>query len=808
TLFLELDDGRGWAFDRVPGVGTLCIRHEATRNSGAHVAAPAPGSDFDAAAATGEHQLTAWTFVPPDSNKPLDLRREARLDSERSGERLKAGTIFHVSSEVVGEDGTLFLELDDGRGWAFDRVPGVGTLCTRHETTRNYASHVAVLAPGSDFDAVAAVGEHQLTAWTFVPPDSNKPLDLRREPRLDSERSGERLKAGSIFHVSSEVAGDDGTLFLELDDGRGWAFDRVPGVGTLCTRHETTRNSAAHVAVPAPGSDFDAVSAAGEHQLTAWIFVPPDSNKPLDLRREPRLDSERSGERLKAGSIFHVSSEVVGDDGTLFLELDDGWGWAFDRVPGVGTLCTRHETTRNFAAHVAVLAPGSDFDAVAATGDHQLTAWTFVPPDSNKPLDLRREPRLDSERSGERLKAGSIFHVSSEVAGDDGTLFLELDDGRGWAFDRVPGVGTLCTRHETTRNSAAHVAAPAPGSDFDAVAAVGEHQLTAWTFVPPDSNKPLDLRREPRLDSERSGERLKAGSIFHVSSEVAGADGTLFLELDDGRGWAFDRASFSVYRLSPHEAPRNSASHVAELAPGSEFDADAAVGDHQLTAWTFVPPDSNKPLDLRREPRLDSERSGERLKAGTIFHVSSEVAGADGTLFLELDDGRGWAFDRVPGVGTLCTRHEAPRNSAAHIAAPAPGSEVDSVAVAGEHQLPAPQQQQQQQQKQQQQQQQQQQQTTWTFVPPDSNKPMDLRLEPRLDSARSGMPNHVIQITDHSKEQQNNNNNNNSNKTTSKSQQTVMRKTLRCKIWRETAAGHRLPCLERSGHLLATKMLL
>ncbi|CAE8654132.1 unnamed protein product, partial [Polarella glacialis] len=364
--------------------------------------------------ATKQEVLTAWTFVPPDREKALDLRLEPRLDSQRTGEKLKAGSVFQVSSELVGEDGTLFLELDDGRGWAFDRVPGVGTLCTRHETTRNYASHVAVLAPGSDFDAVAATGDHQLTAWTFVPPDSNKPLDLRREPRLDSERSGERLKAGSIFHVSSEVAGDDGTLFLELDDGRGWAFDRASFLAYR--RHETTRNSAAHVAVPAPGSDFDAVSAAGEHQLTAWTFVPPDSNKPLDLRREPRLDSERSGERLKAGTIFHVSSEVVGDDGTLFLELDDGRGWAFDRVPGVGTLCTRHETTRNSAAHVAAPAPGSDFDAVAAVGEHQLTAWTFVPPDSNKPLDLRREPRLDSERSGERLKAGSIFHVSSEVA--------------------------------------------------------------------------------------------------------------------------------------------------------------------------------------------------------------------------------------------------------------------------------------------------------------------------------------------------------------------------------------------------------
>ncbi|CAE8615696.1 unnamed protein product, partial [Polarella glacialis] len=678
----------------VPGAGTLCTRHETTRNSAAHVAAPAPGSELDAVAATG--QLTAWTFVPPDSNKPLDLRREARLDSERSGERLKAGTFFHVSSEVAGDDGTLFLELDDGRGWAFDRVPGVGTLCTRHETTQNSAAHVAAPAPGSDFDAVTAAGEHQLTAWTFVPPDSNKPLDLRREARLDSERSGERLKAGSIFHVSSEVAGDDGT---------------VPGVGTLCIRHEATRNSGAHVAAPAPGSDFDAAAATGEHQLTAWTFVPPDSNKPLDLRREARLDSERSGERLKAGTIFHVSSEVVGEDGTLFLELDDGRGWAF--VPGVGTLCTRHETIRNSAAHVAAPAPGSELDAVAATG--QLTAWTFVPPDSNKPLDLRREARLDSERSGERLKAGSIFHVSSEVAGDDGTLFLELDDGRGWAFDRVPGVGTLCIRHEATRNSAAHVAAPAPGSDFDAAAATGEHQLTAWTFVPPDSNKPLDLRREARLDSERSGERLKAGSIFHVSREVVGADGTLFLELDDGRGWAFDRVPGVGTLCTRHETTRNYASHVAVLAPGSDFDAVAATGDHQLTAWTFVPPDSNKPLDLRREPRLDSERSGERLKAGSIFHVSSEVAGADGTLFLELDDGRGWAFDRVPGVGTLCTRHEAPRNSASHVAELAPGSEFDADAAVGDHQL-----------------------TAWTFVPPDGNKPLDLRREPRLDSERSG----------------------------------------------------------------------
>ncbi|CAE7461017.1 unnamed protein product, partial [Symbiodinium microadriaticum] len=102
--------------------------------------------------------------------------------------------------------------------------------------------------------------------------------------------------------------------FLQLADGRGFVFAALPDGGTLCFRY-----------------------AGG---LTSWIFEPP-THRPLDLRAEPAVDAERTGERLLPGSVFRCSSELL-HDGTLFLELDDGRGWAFSKAPNGEDLCRRH----------------------------------------------------------------------------------------------------------------------------------------------------------------------------------------------------------------------------------------------------------------------------------------------------------------------------------------------------------------------------------------------------------------------------------------------------------------------------------
>jgi len=66
---------------------------------------------------------------------------------------------------------------------------------------------------------------------------------------------------------------------------------------------------------------------------------------------------------------------------------------------------------------------------------------------------------------------------------------------------------------------------------------------------------------------------------------------------------------------------------------------------------------TNAAIGLRAVPELEGARTGDTLQPGAVFAVSEELRGADGTLFLRLADGRGWAFEGKPGEGTVCMRH-------------------------------------------------------------------------------------------------------------------------------------------------------
>lgn len=82
--------------------------------------------------------------------------------------------------------------------------------------------------------------------WMFRPPKG--PLDsapfcqsrcamrIRSAPNRSATKTRHALQPFSIFSVSREVQAADGILYLELMDGRGWVFEAVPEVGTMCIR--------------------------------------------------------------------------------------------------------------------------------------------------------------------------------------------------------------------------------------------------------------------------------------------------------------------------------------------------------------------------------------------------------------------------------------------------------------------------------------------------------------------------------------------------------------------------------------------
>merc|ERR1719401_174843 len=97
----------------------------------------------------------------------------------------------------------------------------------------------------------------------------------------------------------------------------------------------------------------------------------------------------------------------------------------------------RLELEASFARKVAEL-EGSFRGVEAALVGKATTEWRFDAGDGD-PLMLRAVPLLDGPRNPTVLEPGEVFAVVQEKPGDDGVLFLQLADGRGWAFDHKPG---------------------------------------------------------------------------------------------------------------------------------------------------------------------------------------------------------------------------------------------------------------------------------------------------------------------------------------------------------------------------------
>lgn len=229
--------------------------------------------------------------------------------------------------------------------------------------------------------------------WHFKPNDG-KPLIIRTAPAFDAAHAG-AIKPGEYFYVCEEKEGEDSVTFLKLFDGRGWVFDSKPEVGILCERVEAS----------------------------LWKYDGLGDRQPLMIRATPGVNAARTGQALQVGSWFYVSEELEGDDGVLYLLLADGRGWVFDHKPGIGVMCTNQEAA--FKSHL----------------------WRHTASD-RLPLCIRESPDIHGSRTGLTLLAGETFQVSQELAGSDGVLYLQLDDGRGWVFESRDGSKILCHQHE------------------------------------------------------------------------------------------------------------------------------------------------------------------------------------------------------------------------------------------------------------------------------------------------------------------------------------------------------------------------
>merc|ERR1712232_883235 len=98
--------------------------------------------------------------------------------------------------------------------------------------------------------------------------------------------------------------------------------------------------------------------------------------------------------------------------------------------------------------------------------------------------------------------------------------------------------------------------------------APGEREAgKVWTYEVIGNR--IQIRKEPKLDSEVQGEYLETGELFNVSERMRGADDDprIYLQLMDGRGFVYNLSSKDVHKVVVQEL---GTSTLAEAAPTEE----------------------------------------------------------------------------------------------------------------------------------------------------------------------------------------------------------------------------------------------
>lgn len=410
-------------------------------------------------------------------------------------------------------------------------------------------------------------------------------------------------------------------------------------------------------------------------QPERWQYN-PHVKVPIDIRAQPDVNGQRTPQTLKPGEHFLVCQEQEGADGILYLRLADGRGWVFDRKPDTGVMCVRQDgplisstpmvpvgspspsaglqnqaSTASFPAQFSALDTtmahfhmqqqqqqqqqqqllllqqqqlqqqqqqmlmGGAFGAQAPAGPlvppGAASRWLYQP-EVTALMDVRAEPDVNAPRTPHVLSPGDAFGVSEELKGEDGVLYLKLADGRGWAFDRKPDVGVMCVRQPS---------APPPGP-----------------LSLPAIGAPMPMQ----------GQVLQPASPGLAVVYAPAAPGATIAM--PSQGATLDGAAAAGARMTS-QSPRATA--VAGFAGITACEAAPATSH-----WMYAP-EVLAPIDTRAGPDIESQRLSHRLNPGETFEVCEERE-SGGVLFLKLADGRGWLFDRKPGVGGMCVRQPRP----------------------------------------------------------------------------------------------------------------------------------------------------
>lgn len=251
-------------------------------------------------------------------------------------------------------------------------------------------------------------------------------------------------------------------------------------------------------------------------KFTAYAVV---HHGPVGLRAFPSTqEADLNGDKLSPGQCIVVNSVAL-RGGTRFLRLVGG-GWAFEQINGAPVL-----------AQLSGLELGPWW--------YRVVCRDFV--------ETRRVPSCSNwARSGHVLCPGEVCVVGMRCC-IGGRRFLQLADGRGWAFERTPGGGGASSEGRAAL------------AECDGARPVADKELALDT---PRIGKEAGLWQYQVLDkpivalgTSWHGAVLEAGETFLVGARIAAngekaweprtrrapastsLDGRTWLELNDGRGW-------------------------------------------------------------------------------------------------------------------------------------------------------------------------------------------------------------------------------------------------------------------------------
>mmetsp|Transcript_7041 Transcript_7041/g.13064 ORF Transcript_7041/g.13064 Transcript_7041/m.13064 type:complete len:545 (+) Transcript_7041:71-1705(+) len=413
-----------------------------------------------------------------------------------------------------------------------------------------------------------------------------------------------------------------------------------------------------------PGTTVEYYSASLKQWILARVLGPGRQGGTLDLDCKEGVETSRV--RLPTGSLVPPSSvgSIMSSTGSMNNfggYPGTGAGAALPRTGGLGPWKVRAGESVFYlsSSHGWILARVSKFRVDELTYD--LDVKQQVPPDKISPIHEGTIVEYHSASTDQWIRARVLAQGQSPDTFD---------------LDCKAGVPITRLRHADS--------GAAPMNSSQSVASYGSYgSLPPQTSTPSPRAHALPAQPpramgalggpERKLEQLRNAMRAEDSTKLRQRIESKSALGLVGEELDQANHmlWVMEarpealkdlRRAMSRFSIDELQA----ALEAAAVVGVDEEDLEAGcrrLRELKAQMWRYDAGD-RRHLDLRSQPDIDGPRTKTtkgkgpetRLNPGDIFRVSEEREGRDGVLFLRLADGRGWAFDKKPGLGAMCFR--------------------------------------------------------------------------------------------------------------------------------------------------------